>query len=150
MAALPAAGSLVGTSEPYRAPTPLKTTSYARRLSGGPLTGLGACHRLARHWFIRLDAIISNAELRVSMSNRSWMSKGFVSFAWLSSACFLLSGLAAGMPPQESEKKPAEDSKVAIIEVTPLKSTPAIGTKLQSKAVVTHANDQPLSEPIKH
>src|SRR6267142_3018033 len=150
MVALPAAGSLVGTAEPYHTPTPLKNTSYSRRLSGGPLTGFGACHRLARHWFIRLDAIISNAELRVSMSNRSWMSKGFVSFAWLSSACFLLSGLAAGKPPQESEKKPAEDSKVASIEVTPLKSTAAIGTKLQFKAVVKDANGQPLAEPIKH
>ena len=84
------------------------------------------------------------------MRNRSWMSKGFVSFAWLSSACFLLSGLTAGKPPQESEKKPAEDSKVASIEVTPLKSAAAIGTKLQFKAVVKDANGQPLAEPIKH
>src|SRR5258706_8531150 len=150
MAALPVAGSFVGTWEPYHTPTPLKNTSYSRRLSGGPLTGFGTCHRLARHWFIRLDAIISNAELRVSMSNRSWMSKGFVSFAWLTSACVLLAGLAAGKPPQESEKKPAEDSKVASIEVTPLKSTAAIGTKLQFKAVVKDANGQPLAEPIKH
>src|SRR6266446_2461682 len=150
MAALPVAGSLVGTSEPYHTPTPLKNTSYSRRLSGGPLTGFGACHRLARHRIIRLDAIISNAELRVSMRNRAWMSKGFVSFVWLTSACLLLAGLAVAKPPQESEKKPAEDSKVASIEVTPLKSTAAIGTKLQFKAVVKDANGQPLAEPIKH
>src|SRR6266436_5748285 len=150
MAALPAAGSLVGTSEPYHTPTPLKNTSYSRRLSGGQLTGFGACHRLARHRIIRLDAIISNAELRVLMRNRSWMSKGFVSFVWLTSACLLLAGLAVAKPPQESEKKPAEDSKVASIEVTPLKSTAAIGTKLQFKAVVKDANGQPLAEPIKH
>src|SRR5258707_15895256 len=106
MAGIPAVGFIVGTSEPYHTPAPLKNISYSRRLSGGLLTGFVACHRLARHWFIRLDAIISNAELRVSMSNRSWMSKRFVSFAWLSSACFLLSGLDAGKPPQESEKKP--------------------------------------------
>src|SRR5258708_21184306 len=84
------------------------------------------------------------------MRNRSWMAKGFVSFAWLTSACLLLAGLAEAKPPQESEKKPAEDSKVASIEVTPLKSTAAIGTKLQFKAVVKDANGQPLAEPIKH
>src|SRR5258708_9283345 len=84
------------------------------------------------------------------MSNRSWMSKGFVSFAWLTSACLLLAGWAAAKPQQESEKKSAEDYKVASIEVTPLKSTAAIGTKLQFKAVVKDANGQPLAEPIKH
>jgi hypothetical protein len=97
-----------------------------------------------------LDAIISKAELRVPMSNRSWMSRGFVSFAWLSSMCFLFAASVAAKSPQEPDKKPEEDSKVASIEVTPLKSTAAVGTKLQFKAVVKDANGQPLTDPIKH
>src|SRR5690348_7091489 len=132
--ALPAAGSLVGTSEPYHTPTPLKITSYSRP-GAGPLTAQWACHRLARCRVILPDAIISNAELRVSMSNRSLLSKAFVSLAGLLPACLLLAGLAAAKSPQEPEKKVEEESKVATIEVTPLKSTAAVGSKLQFKAV---------------
>ena len=84
------------------------------------------------------------------MRNRSLLSRGFVSFAWLSSTCFLLAGLAAAKPPQEPDKKPEEVSNVATIEVTPIKSTAAVGTKLQFKAVVKDANGQTLPDPIKH
>jgi hypothetical protein len=84
------------------------------------------------------------------MSNWSWRSKGFVWLVWLSSACLLLAGLTAAKSPQEPEKKAEEDSKVASIEVTPAKSTAAVGTKLQFKAVAKDANGQPLPDPIKH
>ena len=49
-----------------------------------------------------------------------------------------------------AEKKTEEDSKVVTIEVAPLKSTAAVGTKLQFKAVVKDASGQPLPDPIKH
>jgi uncharacterized protein YjdB len=84
------------------------------------------------------------------MRNRSLLSKEFVSFAWVSSVCFVLAGLAAAKSPQDPDKKPEEVSKVASIEVTPAKSTAAVGTKLQFKAVVKDANGQPLPDPIKH
>ena len=84
------------------------------------------------------------------MSNRSWLSKGFASFACVLPAGLLLAGLATAKLPQEPEKKAEEDSKVATIEVTPAKSTAAVGTKLQFKAVAKDANGQPLPDPIKH
>ena len=99
---------------------------------------------------MRPDAIVFYAELRVSMCNRRLLSKGIVSFAWLASASFLLPGLVAAKPPQEPDKKPEEVSKVASIEVTPAKSTAAVGTKLQFKAIVKDADGQPLPDPIKH
>jgi hypothetical protein len=85
------------------------------------------------------------------MSNRFLLSKRFVSFTWLLSASLLLfAGSAAAKSPQEPEKKAEEDSKVATIEVTPAKSTAAVGAKLQFKAVAKDANGQPLPDPIKH
>jgi uncharacterized protein YjdB len=84
------------------------------------------------------------------MRNRSGLSKGLIRFIGLSPACLLLAGLAAGKPPQEPDKKTEENSKVASIEVTPAKSTAAVGTKLQFKAIVKDANGQPLPDPIKH
>jgi hypothetical protein len=114
------------------------------------LTQFGACHRLARCRIILPDAIIFNVELRVSMSNRSLLSKGFVTVAWLLTACLPLASLAAAKPAQEPDKKTEEDPKVASIEVTPAKSTAPVGTKLQFKAVVKDANGQPLPNPIKH
>ena len=84
------------------------------------------------------------------MRNRSLPSKGFVSAACLFPVSLLLAVLAAGNPPQEPDKKPEEASKVASIEVTPLKSTAAVGTKLQFKAVAKDSNGQPLPDPIKH
>src|SRR5882724_1103354 len=150
MVALPAAGSLVGTSEPYHTPTPQKITSYSRRRSAGPLTAQEACHTLARCRVILPDAIISSAELRVSMSNRSLLSKWLVSIACLLPACLLLVNLATAKSPQEPEKKAEEESKVASIEVTPLKSTAAVGTKLQFKAVARDANGQALPDAVKH
>ena len=84
------------------------------------------------------------------MPNRFLLSKGLASFAWVSSALLLFAGFAAAKMPQEPEKKPEEVSKVASIEVTPAKSTSAVGTKLQFKAVVKDADGQPLPDPIKH
>src|SRR6266852_2771844 len=84
------------------------------------------------------------------MSNRSLLSKGYSPLFWVLPGCLLLASLAAAKSPQEPDKKPEEDSKVASIEVTPLKSTAAVGTKLQFKAVVKDANGQPLTDPIKH
>ena len=84
------------------------------------------------------------------MSNRSLLSKGYSPLFWVLPGCLLLASLAAAMSPQEPDKKPEEDSKVSSIEVTPLKSTAAVGTKLQFKAVVKDANGQPLTDPIKH
>jgi len=84
------------------------------------------------------------------MSNRSLLSKGLVSVTWLLTVCLPLAGLAAAKPPQEPDKKTEEDSKVASIEVTPSKSTAAVGTKLQFKAVVKDADGHPLPNPIKH
>jgi uncharacterized protein YjdB len=84
------------------------------------------------------------------MSNRSLLSKGFSTFAWLLPVCLLLAGLLAAKSPQEADKKTEEESKVASIEVTPLKSTAAVGTKLQFRAVPKDANGQPLPDPIKH
>ncbi len=49
------------------------------------------------------------------MSNRSLLSKGYISLAGLLPACLLLAGLAAAKSPQEQEKKTEEDSKVATI-----------------------------------
>src|SRR5260221_14780837 len=111
MVALPAAGSLVGTSEPYHTPTPQKITSYSRRRSAGPLTAQGACHTLARCWVILPDAIISNAELRVSMSNRSLLSKWLASIACLLPACLLLVNFATAKLPHEGGKKSGSASK---------------------------------------
>jgi hypothetical protein len=96
------------------------------------------------------DAIISYAELRVSMSNRSLLSKWLVSIACLFPACLLLVNLAAAKSPQEPEKKAEEESKVATIEVTPMKSTAAVGTKLQFKAVGKDANGRALPDPVKN
>ena len=84
------------------------------------------------------------------MRNRRLLSKRIISFAWLPSACLLLAGAATAKPPQEPDKKPEEVSKVASIEVTPAKSTAAVGTKLEFKAVVKDANGQTLPDPIKH
>jgi uncharacterized protein YjdB len=81
------------------------------------------------------------------MRNRSLLSKGFARLLLVS---FVLAGLAAAKAPQEPEKKTEEVSKVASIEVTPAKSTAAVGTKLQFKAVVKDADGQPLPDPIKH
>src|SRR5579859_1678268 len=109
----------MGTSEPYHTPTLPKFTSYSRGRILGPLTAQEACHRLARCRIIWPNAIISNLELRMSMRNRSLLSKGYISLAWLLPACLLLASLAAARSPQEQEKKTEEDSKVASIEVTP-------------------------------
>src|SRR5260221_8964607 len=84
------------------------------------------------------------------MSNCSWLSKWLVSIACLLPACLLLVNLATAKSPQEPEKKAEEESKVASIEVTPLKSTAAVGTKLQFKAVAKDANGQALPDAVKH
>src|SRR5207302_2915377 len=102
-------GSIVGTSEPYHTPTLPKITSYSWRRIAGPLTAQEACHTLARCWIILPDAIISNRELRVSMSNRSLLSRGYISLVWLLPACLLLTSFAAATSPQEQEKKRSEE-----------------------------------------
>src|SRR5260221_11571928 len=84
------------------------------------------------------------------MSNCSWLSKWLVSIACLLPACLLLVNLATAKSPQEPEKKVEEESKVASVEVTPLKSTAAVGTKLQFKAVAKDANGQALPDAAKH
>ena len=84
------------------------------------------------------------------MSKRCLLSKGLVSIACLLPAFLLLGGSVAGKPPQEPEKKAEEESKVASVEVTPGKSTAAVGTKLQFKAVAKDANGQPLPDPVKN
>ena len=84
------------------------------------------------------------------MSNRSLLSMKLISLAWLVPGCLLLAGLATARPPQEPEKKAEDESKVASIEVTPSKSTAAVGSKLQFKAVAKDANGQPLPDPVKN
>jgi len=84
------------------------------------------------------------------MRNRFLLSKRIISFSWLPSACLLLAGAATAKPPQEPDKKPEEVSRVASIEVSPAKSTAAVGTKLEFKAVVKDASGQTLPDPIKH
>ena len=84
------------------------------------------------------------------MSNRSSLSMKLVSLAWLVAGCSLLTGLATARPAQEPEKKAEAESKVASIEVTPQKSTAAVGTKLQFKAVAKDANGQALPDPVKN
>ncbi len=84
------------------------------------------------------------------MSNRSLLSQRLVSIACLLPSCLLFVNLATAKSPQEPEKKAEEESKVASIEVTPLKSTAAVGTKLQFKAVAKDANGQALPDAVKH
>jgi uncharacterized protein YjdB len=84
------------------------------------------------------------------MRNRFLLSKRIISLSWLPSACLLLAGAATAKPPQEPDKKPEEVSRVASIEVSPAKSTAAVGTKLEFKAVVKDASGQTLPDPIKH
>src|SRR5260221_13694275 len=108
MVALPAAGSLVGTSEPYHTPTPQKITSYSRRRSAGPLTAQEACHTLAGCRVILPDVIISSAELRVSMSNHSLLSNWLVSKTCHLPATLLLANVKTAKSPPESWEKPEE------------------------------------------
>ncbi|HET7106427.1 MAG TPA: Ig-like domain-containing protein [Candidatus Acidoferrum sp.] len=84
------------------------------------------------------------------MSNRSLLSKGLVSIACLLQASLLLAGSALAKSPQEPEKKTEAESKVATVEVTPMKSTAAVGTKMQFKAVAKDASGQPLPDPVKN
>jgi len=84
------------------------------------------------------------------MSNRSWMSKGFCFFRLAFVSVFSVEWFGRWQAAAGIGKKAGRGFQVASIEVTPLKSTAAIGTKLQFKAVVKDANGQPLAEPIKH
>ena len=83
------------------------------------------------------------------MRNGRSVAGSLFSFLSLLLAGFLFVPLAGGKNPQEPGKKPAEESKVASVEVTPAKATVAVGGKLQFKAVGKDAGGQPLSDPVK-